>query len=232
MVANSSQLGGGPIRLIDSPIRYMRARAAFGPPRLFSAFLPVVINALALGGTGILSQSRMSVLAPDFAEPVSIPGLPISVGILVAIIGGLAIFAVHAGAVIMLDMAVVQSRQARRFVELCALSYWPQLLVSIPVLAATWWFFDPPPLVYRGAGADVMAAAMNYADEVARLPFAIIVDTARQFATLWLIALHVCTLRVVSGLTGGGTWAAGIILAILFIGVPWLVGRFAERLFF
>ena len=174
----------------------------------------------------------MSVLAPDFAEPVSIPGFPIPVAVLVAIIGGLAIFAVHAGAVIMLDVAVAQSRQARRFVELCALSYWPQLLVSIPVLAATWWFFDPPPLVYRGAGADVMAAAMNYADEVARLPIAIIVDTARQFAALWLIALHACALRVVSGLTVGGAWAAGIILAILFMGVPWLAGRFAERLFF
>ena len=83
---------------------------------------------------------------------MSIPGFPIPVAVLVAIIGGLAIFAVHAGAVIMLDVAVAQFRQARRFVEFCALSYWPQLLVSIPALAATWWFFDPP-LVYRGAGA-------------------------------------------------------------------------------
>ena len=73
---------------------------------------------------------------------------------------------------------------------------------------------------------------MNYADEVARLPIAIIVDTARQFAALWLIALHACALRVVSGLTVGGAWAAGIILAILFMGVPWLAGRFVERLFF
>ena len=89
MVANPSQLGGGPIRLTDSPIRYMGAgglRAA----RLFrrSCLWLFNINALALGGTGILSRSRMSVLAPDFAEPVSIPGFPIPVAVLVAIIAG------------------------------------------------------------------------------------------------------------------------------------------------
>ena len=48
------------------------------------------------------------------------------------------------------------------------------------------------------------------------MPFSILMDTARQFAAVWLIALHACTLRVVSGLGVGGTWAAGIGLAVLF----------------
>ena len=64
------------------------------------------------------------------------------------------------------------------------------------------------------------------------MPFSILMDTARQFAAVWLIALHACALRVVSGLGVGGTWAAGIGLAVLFFAVPWLAGQFMERLFF
>ena len=210
----------------------MRARAAFGPPRLSLALIPVVVNALFIGGEGLLSQSRMKMLMPDVSEPLPLPGPPIPVVGFMAIVGGFASFAVHAGAVIMLDMATTQSRQSRRFFELCALAYWPQLLFSIPALAATWWFFDPPVIVYRGAGADVFAAGMTWAEEVARMPFSILMDTVRQFAAVWLLSLHACTLRVVSGLTIGGTWAAGIGLAVLFMGVPWLAGRFMERLFF
>ena len=223
---------GGPVRLIDSPIRYMQARAAFGPPRLYSALLPVAINALVLGGISFVTQSRIRVLMPDILEPLSLPGLPIPVAVLVALIGGFASFAFHAGVLIIFDMLTTQSRQASRFVELCALAYWPQLLYSIPALAATLWFFDPPLMVYRGAGADVVAAGMNYAEELARLPFVILMDQTRQFALIWLIGLHACTLRVVSGLSVGATWMAAIALVFLFIGVPLAIARVVQELFF
>ena len=230
--AAMTTLKGGPVRLIDSPIRYTQARAAFGPPRLFSALSPVVLNAVVVGMTTLVSQSRMSLMAPGLSEPLTTLVMPVPVVILLSIVMGLLGLAVHAGAVIMFDMATVQSRQPRRFFELCALAYWPQVLVSIPVLAATWLYFDPPVIVYRGAGADAVAVAMDYGAEVGRMPFSILVDTVWQFAAVWLLALHACTLRVVSGLTVGATWAAGIGLAVLFIGVPWLAGQFMERLFF
>ena len=221
-----------PWRLLDSPIRYMQARAAFGPPRLFSALPPVILNAGLIGVTTLVSQSRMSLMAPGLSEPVSGTGLlPVPVAIIVSIVMGLLGLAVHAGTVIVLDMVTAQSRQPRRFLELCALAYWPQVFVSIPILAATWLYFDPPVMAFR-LGGDALVAAMDYAEEVARMPFSILTTQVKQFAALWLIALHACTLRVVSGLTIGGTWSAGIALAAVFIGVPWFAGQIMERLFF
>ena len=44
----------GVLRLFDSPIRFMQARAASGPPRLRSALVPVVLNALFVSGTGVI----------------------------------------------------------------------------------------------------------------------------------------------------------------------------------
>lgn len=229
-------LSGGPARLIDSPIRFMQARAAAGPPRLFpaAALLPVVLNALSVGGIGVISQSRVTMLAPGLPEPVSPSGLPIMAAVPLAVVGGLLGFAVHAGAVVVFDMLTAHSTGPKRWrlVELSALAYWPQLLWSVPALAAMWWLFDPPPMVYRGAGADVMQAALRYGEQLAAEPLQIVMTRTQQMAGVWLIALHACALRVVSGLTVGGTWAAGIVLAVLFIGAPAVGGAVVQRMFF
>lgn len=212
----------------------MQERAASGPPRLFPALLPVVLNALFVGGVGVVAQSRMTMLSPGLSEPVSPPALPIAVALPLAVVGGLLGFAVHAGAVVVFDMLTAQSTGPKRWrlVELSALAYWPQLLWSVPALAAMWWHYDPPPMVYRGAGADVMMAAMRYGEQLAAEPLQIVMTRTQQMAGLWLIALHACALRVVSGLTTGGTWAAGIVLAVLFIGAPAAVGAALQGMFF
>ena len=211
---------GGFIRLIDSPIRYMQARAASGPPRLFSALLPVILYTGLIFVTTLVSQFRM------FPMP-ALTGLFILFG---AVVMNLLFLSVHAGAVILLDMATVQSRQPRRFLEFCALAYWPQVLVSIPMLAATWLYFDPPPMMIQPDG-DMQAAAADYGAEVARMPFSILTGTIGQFADVWLLALHACTLRVVSGFSVRGTWAAGGILVAVFLGGPWFAFQVWERLF-
>lgn len=223
-----------PWRLIDSPIRFMQTRAASGPPRLRSALLPVVLNALLVSGIGVITQSRMTMLAPGLSEPVSPPGAPIAVAVPLAVVFGLLAFGVHAGVVVALDMLTAQSTAPKRWrlIELSALAYWPQLLWSVPALAAMWWLYDPPPMVYRGAGADVMMAAMRYGEQLAAEPLQIVMTRTQQMAGVWLIALHACALRVVSGLTTGGTWAAGIVLAVVFIGVPAAVGAAVQRMFF
>lgn len=223
-----------PWRLIDSPIRFMQARAASGPPRLSSALLPVVINALFVGGIGVITQSRMTMLAPGLPEPVSPPGLPIAIAVPMAVAFGLLSFAVHAGAVVMFDMLTAQSTAPKRWrlAELSALAYWPQLLWSVPALTAMWWLYDPPPMVYRGAGADVMMAAVRYGEQLAAEPLQIVMTRTQQMASIWLIALHAVALRVVSGLTVAGTWATGIVLAVLFLGAPAALGAMVQRMFF
>ena len=65
--------------------------------------------------------------------------------------------------------------------------------------------------------ADAMMAAMRYGEQLAAEPLQIAMTRTQQMAGVWLIALHAGALRVVSGLTVGGTWAAGIVLAVLFI---------------
>lgn len=132
----------------------------------------------------------------------------------------------------MLDMLTAQSGQWRRLAELSALAYWPQLLWSVPALAAVWWLYDPRPMVYRGAGADVMMAALRYGEQLAAEPFQIVMTRTQQMAGVWLIALHAVALRVVSGLTVGGTWTAGLVLAVLFLGAPAAIGEAVERMFF
>lgn len=229
-----TELYGGPVRLIDSPIRFMQARAVAGSPRLYSALTPVVLHAFFVGGTGVIAQSRVTVLAPGLPEPVSPPGFPFPVAAVGAVVFGLIGFTWHAGAVVACDMLTAQSNAPKRWrlVELSALAYWPQLLYSVPALAAMWWLYDPPPMVYRGAGADMMQAAFRYGEQLSREPLQIVLVRAQQFAGIWLVALHAVVLRVVSGLSMGATWAAGIAFALLFLGVPWTVGRAAERLFF
>ena len=224
----------GPLRLIDSPIRFMQARAASGPPRLRSALLPVVLNASFVGAIGVVAQSRVAVLAPGLPEPVAPPGLSLPVAITAAVVFGLIGFWVRAAALVMFDMLTGQSiaRRRWRLVELSAMAYWPQLLWSVPTLAAVWWFFDPPPMVYRGAGGDVMMAAMQYGEQLAGEPFQVVMTRTQQMAGVWLIALHACVLRVVSGFKVSGAWAAGIVLTILFLGFPVAIGAAVQRFFF
>ena len=213
-------LPGGFIRLIDSPIRYMQARAASGPPRLFSALVPVVLDAVVATGIVWVFQSRILPTTP------ALTGAFIFFG---GVATSLLFLSIHVGAVIMLDMATAQSRQARRYLELCALAYWPQVFVSTLLLVATWLYFDPPVMAVQPAG-DMLAAAA-YGEDVARMPFSILTGTVGQFAAVWLIALHACTLRVVAGLTVGGTWGAGVALAAVLLGVPWLASQVMVRLF-
>ena len=78
----------------------------------------------------------------------------------------------------------------------------------------------------------MMQAALRYGEQLAAEPLQIVMARTQQMAGVWLIALHACALRVVSGLTTGGTWAAGLVLAVLFIGAPAAVGAAVQRMFF
>ena len=88
-------LRGGFIRLIDSPIRYMQARAASGPPRLYSAILPVVLNALFAGGAGFIMMFR-PVLESGLSLPATGFGFMFLVILFIisAIVFGLVLFAI------------------------------------------------------------------------------------------------------------------------------------------
>ena len=166
-------------------------------------------------------------LWPITAFSVSSVGGPALSAFVGALIAGLLGFAVHAGALVTFDMFTARSTAKKRrcLVDLSAAAYWSQLAWSIPALAAVWWFWDPPALIVRGG-------TVQQADVLSREPLQIVLTQTRQFAHLWLIGLHAVALRVVSGLTVGGAWAAGITLATVFVGGPWVIGTIVQRFFF
>lgn len=182
---------GGVGRLVDSPIRVLRWRAA-GSPRAGLALLPVLLHATAGSVVGLAAA-----------------GMPLQAGavVLVALysVAGLASFALHAGAVVMIAaLAASEAGHARKLVELAALTYWTQVGWSVPaavVLSAA----GPPP----GGDPGTVGA---------------LVEVTGQLWGVWLLGLHAAALHVVAGFTVAGTWAAGLVLCALFYGLPRLGG--------
>lgn len=223
---------GGPIRLFDSPIRYMRERAA-GPPQWATAVTPLAIYAAASSAAGVVVGERTSAAIRAGMEQAgqAVPDVPAVFSI---VIGGgstamvaAAAFALQAGVLAATDILAVQSGRVKRLIELAALSYWTQVIYAVGALAVSTMYFDPEPLrLLPGvASVELQQALVEYSQYVRQGDLSSSLVLIRQMFTVWLVALYAMALRVVSGLTVGGAWAAGVVLAVLFILVPALVQR-------
>lgn len=214
--------------IIDRPIRYMEARVASGPPRLYSALLPVIIHAfVSAGGSAILQARLMRSTSAGLPDPID-PTAAVVISLLLAVPIGLAGLALHAAVMFIFDMTTAESTGARRWrlVELAGLAYWPQLLWSVPALIALWWLFDPPAMTLGVGGADDSSrSALRYVEWMENEPLLLVMRQIQPIAGVWLVALHAMALRVVSGFTVFGAWMAGVIMAVLFVAVPTVVTR-------
>ena len=228
MSQGTTELRGGVLRLLDSPIRFMEARMA-ADARLLPALVPVALNAALLAGINALGTSRTTVIGLD-GEAVAAPTTPVELMIPLAVIGGLIAFTVRAGAVVGIDAVAAQSGKGRRLVEFAGLAYWTQVLWAVPAFAAMWWLYDPPPMVVEGQGLDMMQAALRYGEELAAEPLQITMTRTQQMFGLWLVGLHAAALRVVSGLTTRGAWTAAAVMALVFMGVPLAAGQVIQSL--
>ncbi len=176
-------------RLADRPIQVMRCWAA-GPQRICWPILAVFLHVTAVG--------FIQLLMLDFQTSV----VGAAATVVFAGIGALGTFAMHAGALVVIDfVAAGRSGRARLLVELSALVYWTQFVWSASVLMILLAFGSPP-------SGDVSTA----------------IDVTRQLWTVWLIGLHATVLHVVSGFTVAGTWASAGALGALFLGLPMLTG--------
>lgn len=228
----TTELPGGTLRLLDSPIRFMQRRVDGRPPRLYRAFTPVVVNALLVGGASAIVASRTSVLGAALPEAMTAQAMSIAATMVLAVIAGLTGFVVRAAIVVGLGTLVSPSGKGWRIVELTALAYWTQVLWAAPGFAAMWLFYDPPPMVLRaGAQTDVLMAVVNHAEEMAKEPLQIVMTQTEQMFGAWLIALNAVALRVVGGLTTWGTVAVAVVLAAVFLGAPLAAEHMAGRLF-
>lgn len=223
---------GGPVRLFDSPIRYMRERVA-KPHQWATAMTPLVVYAAASSAASVVVGERTSVAIRAGMEQAgqAVPEVPAVFSI---VIGGgstvmvvAAAFALQAGVIATADILVVQSGQVKRLVELAALSYWTQVIYAVGALAVSTAYFDPEPLRLPpgGVSVELQQVLAEYGQSIRQGDLSSSLQLIRQMFTVWLVALYAVALRVVSGLTVGGAWAAGVVLAVLFILVPALVQR-------
>lgn len=219
-------LRGGVVRLIDSPIRYMRDRVS-DQPRWISAFFPVVVHLCAASMLGVIISSRTEgpIRAGLAAAGQELPELPAAfgpiVGIATTVTSGLIVFWLLVAAVVAADILLSHSGQYRRLVELCAVSYWAPVLYMVPVVLIHAVLFDPEPLRISGSITLVeVQPIVNDYMATAGGSMQIVLLAVKNVFDVWLIALHASALHVVSGVSVGAAWVVAIILSVVFVLVP------------
>lgn len=230
MTARQADAGLGRVRhLWFSPVRFFRARLE-QPPRHLGALVPLAAY-IALTSAAVLATGGKTRRVTEAAfAGVEAPLLPPAwvgdaIGVVSSVIAGCSVFALSALAVLALDTLFVQSGRGRRLVEFTALAYWSQLPFTVVWLGILAWWWQPEPLrVPPGVTAvelvDVLSA---YQEDSASAPVLSVLRLAASYFWCWLIALQAVALRVVAGFTVGGAWAAGGLLAALFVAAPYVV---------
>ena len=120
-------------------------------------------------------------------------------------------------------MLFTGSGRTRRLIEFSALAYWTQVPWTAVVAGVVLWGFELAPLrLAAGATPTELADAMRvYQEDSASTAGLSTMRLVGSYFWCWLVALQATALRVVSGFSIGGAWAAGILLAILFVVAPY-----------
>lgn len=77
-----------------------------------------------------------------------------------------------------------------------------------------------------GNSQRLMEAVEAYYAEQQQDTFSVVMGTLGMYVGVLVVALQACALRAVSGFTVRGAWAAGIVLSLVFVVIPWAVQRF------
>lgn len=215
------------VHIVDSPLRFFRSRVQMSPNWML-ALSPVIAAAvMTVTAAGIINfkvrphiEAAMSEIGVDVAQVPA--GAIAAFGLIAGAVGYLAMFGAMALTVVVLDLLFAQSGRARRLVEFAGFAFVSQLPLAILGLALAVWN-TPEPLRLP---ADATLA--EFPNIIAKYQGRITTDAAQStlrmigiYFGLWLAALQATALRVVSGFSVGGAWAAGILLAVLFVVAPY-----------
>ena len=233
MTVQAADTDFGALRhLLFSPVRFYRARFK-ARPRHLAALAPLAAYIVLSAATVLVITRKTRSVTEAAFEAAGLPPLPPPwvgdvLGVMSSITAGCLLFALSALAVVCLDMLCAQSGRGRRLVEFTALAYLSQLPLAAAGLAVAAWWWSPAPLRLPDgiASLELAEALRSYQEESAG---AAALSTQRLLGSYfwcWLVALQAAALRVVSGFSAGGAWAAGILLAALFVGVPYAIQRF------
>ena len=151
------------------------------------------------------------------------PAFGVALAVVSVVVGVALMFWLSAGALVALDLLFTRSGQARRMVECAALAYWSQVPWSLATVGILLWWFDPEPLRLSPdtSSSELSARIMAYQHDLRSTPLMETVHVVGLYFGIWLVALQATALRVVSGFSVRGAWAAGILLAVLFVVAPY-----------
>lgn len=217
-------------RVLTSPVRFFEARAGESPSWT-PAMAPVLTHgALASAAAVIAAGKGRAALAPalagfgvDTGGNDALLGIGLVFGALFAFVFTWFLFALQAGAAVVLDVVFAGSGRARRLVEFTGYAYLPSVLWAAASLMAlaVWW--SPAPLRVPSTlpMSDLPQVIADYQRLLASTPLQIALRTIGMFVGLWLVALQCAALRVVSGFTVLGAVASGIVMGGLLVVLPW-----------
>lgn len=217
------------IHIVHSPLRFFRSRAEM-PPNWMLALSPVIAAAvMTVMAAGIINvkvrphvEAAMSELGVDMG-PVPAGALA-AVGLIAGAVGYLAMFGAMALTMVVLDLLCAQSGRARRLVEFSGFAFVSQLPLAILGLAfAVWTTPEPLRLPADATLAEFPSIIAEYQGRVATDAAQAALRMIGIYFGLWLAALQAAALRVVSGFSVGGAWAAGILLTVLFVVTPYVL---------
>ena len=206
------------VKLAVSPILFYQERVA-GPPRWASPVAALVCCGALAAMAQVLAATRAW---GDFRTDV---GALLSV----LMIGTFAfLFVLQTGAVVCLERLFSSARNGRRLVECSALAYWTQ--VPLAAFGVGFWALmesgEPPVLPANAGFWTVMAASSQAVAAQQSLPAVLLFEDLATCYSLWVVALQAAALRAVSKFSVGGAAAAGCLLGLLFVALPWAFPRF------
>lgn len=215
------------LRILDSPLRFYRARMEM-QPRWRLAFLPVfAVAAFQVAAGGTLSF-RMRYHVNAALAQMGVDSGPLSTDIFAAVVlvagaaAYLGISGAMALAMVVLDLLFAQSGRARRLVEFAGYSFVSQVPLAVAGLGlAIGVTPEPLRLPPDATLVEFPNIVRDYQENVAGDTVQAVMQMIGVYFGLWLAALQAAALRVVSGFSVGGAWAAGILLAALFVGIPY-----------
>ena len=233
MIVQAADADFGALRhLMFSPIRFYRARLEARPRYLGALVPPAAYVVLSSAAVLVVTRKTHGVTAVAFERAGLPPLAPAWVGDAIGVVSSITavcfLLAMSALAVVFLDMLFAQSGRGRRLFEFTALAYFSQLPVAVAGLMAAVWWWSPAPLTLPAGitSLELVDALRSYQEESADTA---VLSTQRLIGSYfwcWLVALQAAALRVVSGFSVGGAWAAGILLGVLFVGIPYAVQQY------
>ena len=203
------------------------------PANWLGAALPVVAQTVLLAIAGSLVNLRMHaeivqvVSGVDGTNPLFSPAFGVILAIFSVVAGTAMVFWLAAGALVVLDILFAGSGQSRRLVECCALAYWSQVPWSLIglVILSIWGHPEPIRIPTNASPSELTTLLVERQAHFQSMPVMQTVQLVGVYFGLWLVGLQATALRVVSGFSVRGAWAAGIVLGTLFVALPYVAQR-------